>query len=115
MSVSHLRALEEALSGRGWRVVATYPGDDYRISASWELRRSGREGSLLVDFDGMGPDGDVCLPVEESYGCRVRGCPGVSLYFRRVNRSRQLWEQELADFVRSLDDVGRFPDRNSPS
>src|SRR4051812_26716336 len=32
-------------------------------------------GRLLVDFDGLGPDGDACLPLAESYGCQVRGRP----------------------------------------
>jgi hypothetical protein len=83
-------------------VTAVHPGDGYRISATRELRRGGRRGSLLIDFDGLGPDGDACLPLAESYGCQVRGRPYALLYFRRVHRSRELREQELAEFVRSL-------------
>jgi hypothetical protein len=105
MSKPHLRALEEALARRGWRLVAAHPGDDYRISATWEIRCSGHS-SLFIDFDGMGPDGDYCLPLEASYGCKIRGREAVALYFRKVNRSRPLWEQELAAFVRALDDDG---------
>jgi hypothetical protein len=105
MSKPHLRALEEALARRGWRVAAVHPGDDYRISATWEIRRSGDRSSLFIDFDGMGLDGDRCLPLEESYGCAVRGRDSVSLYFRKINRSRQLWEKELADFVEVLGTV----------
>src|SRR5262245_57496309 len=105
MSTAHLSALEGALSRRGWRVVAAHPGDDYSISATRELQRSGGEGTLLIDFDGMGPEGDKCLTLQESYACQVRGQRAHSLYFRRVNRSRTLWEQELAVFVRSLDNV----------
>lgn len=101
MSVSHLQALEDALTRRGWR-ISVRPGDDSRISATWELRR-GRGESLLLDFDGMGPDGRECLPLEQSYGCQVRGHPTLELYFRRINRSRHLWQQELAEFTRSLD------------
>ncbi len=106
MSVPHLRALEEALGRRGWWVIAVHPGDGYRVSATWELQRGGRDGSLLIDFDGLGPNGDVCLPLEASYGCQVRGQSAVSLYFRRPRRGRKLWEQELAEFVRSLDNAG---------
>jgi len=36
----------------------------------------------------------------------VRGQLGDGLYFRRPRRSRELWEQELAEFVRSLDNAG---------
>jgi hypothetical protein len=102
MSQPHLRALEDALSRRGWRVVASHPGNDYEIAATWEIRRSSSEPSLFIDFDGMGPNGDICLPLETSYGCNIRGST-IGLYFRRVNKSRPLWEQELAEFVRTLD------------
>lgn len=102
MSASHLRALEKALACRGWRVAAVHPGDDYRVSGSWELHRSGT-APILIDFDGMGPDLDRCLPFEESYGCQVRGRVSVSLYFRRVNRSIELWQRELVEFVQKLD------------
>ncbi len=105
MSQPHLRALEEALARRGWRVVAVHPGDDYQISATWEIQRSGQP-SLLLDFDGMDAAGDSCLPIEQSHGCQVRGRSALDLYFRRVNRSRSLWEQELAAFVLALDNAG---------
>jgi hypothetical protein len=106
MSKPHLRALEQELARKGWRVIAVHPGDGYRISATWEVQRSSKEPSLFLDFNGMGPDGDYCLPLEESYGCQVRGREAVGLYFRRVNRSQSLWEQELAAFVQALDDEG---------
>lgn len=85
-------------------MVAVHPGDDYRISASWELHRGGGD-RLFLDFDGLSPDGDVCLPLTESYGCHARGRSRVGLYFGRVSRSREHWERELAEFVRSLDTV----------
>ena len=109
MSAPHLRTLEAALAGRGWRVVAVHPGDGYGVSATWELERGGRAGALQIDFDGLGPDGDVCRPLEESYGCHVRGHPAGGLYFGRVNRSRVAWERDLAAFVRSLDNVAAEP------
>lgn len=106
MSKPHLRALEEALARKGWRVVAVYPGNDYDVAATWEIQRSAREPSLFVDFNGMEPDGGGCLPLEESYGCTVRGRSSVDLYFRPVNKSRELWEQDVARFVQALDDAG---------
>jgi hypothetical protein len=105
MSKPHLRALEEALTRKGWRIIAVHPGDDYGISATWEVRRSSNQPSLFLDFNGMGPDGNYCLPLEESYGCQVRGRQAVGLYFRRVNRGQALWERELAAFVQALDEV----------
>ena len=102
MSKPHLKALKEALARRGWWVVTVHPGDNYRISETWEIQRSGQL-SLLIDFDGMDAEGDRCLPIEQSYGCQVRGHAAIALYFRRVNKSRSLWEQELAAFVQALD------------
>jgi hypothetical protein len=60
----------------------------------------------LIDFLGMEPGGDYCLPLEESYACEVRGREAVGLSFRRINRSRALWQQELSAFVQSLDEEG---------
>jgi hypothetical protein len=104
MSKPHLRALEEALARRGWRVVAVRPGDGYHISATWEVRRSTSQPSILIDFEGMEPGGDYCLPLEESYACGVRGRGAVALHFGRINRSRAHWEKELAAFVQALED-----------
>jgi hypothetical protein len=106
MSKPHLRALQDALVHKGWRIVAVHPGDDYRISGTWEIQRRSSQPGLLLDFQGMGPDGDYCLPLEKSYGCQVRGRPGASLYFRKMKRSRKLWEEELAAFVQALDNQG---------
>ncbi|MFO0849361.1 MAG: hypothetical protein U0871_12525 [Gemmataceae bacterium] len=104
MSVPHLHALEAALGRRGWRVVAAHPGDGDRTAATWEVER-GHGERWLIDFDGLGPAGDTCLPLAASYGCQARGRPAARLYFRRVRRSRELWLRELAAFVRGLDDA----------
>jgi hypothetical protein len=106
MSKPHLRALEQALLRKGWRVIAVHPGDDYRISATWEIQRSSQERIKFIDFEGI--DDMVCLPLEQSYGCRVRGRSdkAASLYFRKPTKSRTLWEQELAAFVLAVDDEG---------
>jgi hypothetical protein len=108
MSKPHLRALEEALGRRGWRVIAVHPGNDHDISASWEIQRSPSESSQFIDFDGQ--DDLDCLPLEESFGCHVRGRSAKvetpSLYFRKRNKSRALWQQELAAFVLALDNKG---------
>ena len=57
MSKNHLLALEEALASKGWRVVAVLPGDDYRISATWQVERGGGQSRLFIDFDGLEPGG----------------------------------------------------------
>ena len=107
MSKQHLQALEEALLRNGWQVAAVHPGDDYRISATWEIPRGGSP-TVFIDFDGM--DDTVCLPLEQSYGCRIRARSGkdeaAGLYFRKRNKSRRLWEQDLAAFVLALENEG---------
>ena len=105
VSKPHLQALEEALLRKGWRIIAVHPGDDYRISATWEIQRGSGQPSLFIDFDGL--NDMVCLPLEESYGCHLRGSSAQDetawLYFRRPNRSRLLWKQDLAAFVLTLE------------
>jgi hypothetical protein len=107
VSKQHLQALEEALLRKGWRVAAVHPGDDYRISSTWEIQRRGSP-AVFIDFEGM--DDMFCLPLEQSYGCRIRGRSAkderAGLYFRKPNKSRRLWEQELAAFVLALENEG---------
>ncbi len=106
MSISHLKSLEQALAQRGWRIVAVHPGDGIRISASWEVERSTQQASHFIDFDGMEPMGRYCLPLEESYACRLRRRNDISLYFRRKIVSRQEhWTTELETFLDALDKV----------
>jgi|SRR5262245_2892750 len=99
MSKAHLDALEKALARKGWRIVAVDPGDDLRPPI-WEVQR-GDQTKLLIEFSNLGPEGNS-FSLEESYGCQVRGHESASLYFRRINRSRLLWEQELVAFVQAL-------------
>ncbi|MEO7715830.1 MAG: hypothetical protein ABIY70_06500 [Capsulimonas sp.] len=94
----HLKELDEALSAKGWRIVAHHPGDDYNVSASWEVQRSTRFPSVFIDFDGF--DDMVCLPLEKAIGCDIRDLPTPSLYFRSRNAK---WSEELRAFVKALD------------
>lgn len=104
MSVSHLEDLEKSLAQRGWRVVVVHPGDGLGISATWEIQRSTKEPGVLIDFDGLDAMGRCCLPLEKSYGCRLRGYTGASLYFRRrINTRRELWNADLTAFIDALD------------
>src|SRR5574338_898855 len=102
MSQAHLRQLRAALFRRGWDVVERRRGEPgVEGAATWELRRGECGSTVLIDFAGFGAMGED-IPLEESYACQARGRP-ISLYFRRVNRSRERWTSELAAFVASLD------------
>ncbi len=99
----HLDELRNALERKGWRVVAELPGDDYRVSATWELRRSGDPRSLLIDFDGF--DDMNCLPLDESYACQARGTDHSLSFSRRGetgSAARARWSDALSSFVDSL-------------
>jgi hypothetical protein len=102
MAEWHLRDLRNALARRGWTIVAEHPGDDARVSASWEVRRSTKDSTLFIDFHGL--DDLRCLPIIESYACRVRA--GAGLYFGRPG---DRWRQALNEFVRSLDAPPKEP------
>jgi hypothetical protein len=75
--------------------------DNVQGAATWTIQRSSAGPTLLIDFEGFGGMGED-ISLEESYACKVRG-PAIDLYFRRVNRSRQLWLAELKAFVTALD------------
>jgi hypothetical protein len=93
----HLDELENALAHRGWQIVARLPGDDYRVSATWQIERGNDARSVLIDFDGL--DDLKTLPIERSYACRQRGHRN-SLYFGRKSAH---WTNELARFVIALE------------
>ena len=105
MSELHLNDLELALARKGWRIVAAHPGDDFGISATWEIQRSTRQPTLFLDFHGLEPMGRYCYPLAQSYGCRLRAAERAGLYFRKINLQRERWKQELAEFVDALDAV----------
>ena len=62
---------------------------DVQGSATWEIRRQAGGPALLLDFAGFGGLGED-ISLEESYACKVRGCP-IHLYFSRVKRSCERW------------------------
>ena len=108
MAEWHLREIRNALEARGWRIVAQHPGDDYRVSATWEIERSTKESRVFLDFEGL--DDLITLPLEQSYSCRIRGHNSLGLDFGRKgaggSRRRQKWQSDLQQFLNELDRVG---------
>ena len=101
MAEWHLEDLRRALWRRGWSIAAR-PGDDYRVSATWQLTRPRDDRTLFIDFGGLD---DMCtLPLKESYGSKARHlAEGLgNLYFRRA-RSTELWRDDLSKFVEALE------------
>ena len=98
MAAWHLEQLRGALVKRGWS-CAELSGDGYRVSAVWELRRPRDDRTLHLEFEAL--DDLRTLPIDESYGCTLRE-NGVGLYFRR-QRSTELWQEEVAEFVKALE------------
>ncbi len=74
-----------------------------RGAATWVIQRPNTGPTLLTDFAGFGGMGED-ISLEEGYACTIRGT-AIELYFRRVNRSRQLWLAELKAFVTALERV----------
>ena len=99
----HLDDLRAALERKGWNIVEL-EGDDYRVSGTWQLRRSNDPRTVFVDFEGL--DDLKTLPLEQSYACRVRGTRN-SLYFGRRGKSgsasRERWRTELGLFVDTVE------------
>jgi hypothetical protein len=106
MAEWHLKELRAALERRGWRFLTEHAGDAYRISATWEFVRDGK--SILIDFDGLTISDDMdTLPIEQSYGCCLRGKPLVSLYFskrgEKGSSARSAWVAAVKDFSDLID------------
>jgi hypothetical protein len=104
MAQWNLDQLRHALERKGWRVVAEHPGDDYAVSATWEIQRGHDEKTILIDFEGL--EDMTTLPVDHSYGCHVRGNESMSLYFgrqgERGSNRRQIWQSDLRHFIERL-------------
>jgi len=64
---------------------------------------------MFIDFEGL--DDLITLPLEQSYGCRVRGSDSLGLYFGRKgesgSRRRQNWTGDLQQFLEELDSFDR--------
>ncbi len=108
MAVWHLDELRSALERKGWRVVTELPGDDYSISAGWEIQRSGDPRKPVIEFCGF--DDMQCLPLDQSYACQIRDTK-VSLSFSRRGETgspaRTRWRSELNSFVESINDLSQ--------
>jgi hypothetical protein len=104
MSLSHLQELRAALVDNGWKIVVERVRGEENVqgAATWEVRRDDGGPSVLIDFAGFGGMGED-IPLEQSYACEIRGRGNPGLYFRRINRSRELWLQDLSSFVNSLE------------
>ena len=98
MSESHLRDLRNGLERRSWRVTQELPGDNYRISAVWEVARPDGKQMFHLEFQGL--DESAVLPIERAYACNIREAPDVSAYFARLGRA---WPEELQAFLEKLD------------
>lgn len=105
----HLQEIRDALESRGWKLVAEHPGDDHRVSATWEIERSTKKPPVFIDFDGL--DDLKALPLDQSYGCSVRGNHSPRLYFGRKgesgSRRQQNWRRDLRQFLDELDSFDR--------
>ena len=102
----HLEEIRNELEKFGWRFVAELPGDNYRISATWEFRRDKDEPIILIDFDGL--DDMNTLPLEHSYACSVRERRSAGLYFSKKGEgkspARAAWRKNLEQFVRDVNE-----------
>jgi len=108
LTVSHLNDLYAGLAAAGWTIVAQHPGDDYKISGSWEVQRSTRYPPVFIDFEGF--DDMICRPIEEAYGCHLRNEQKIGVYFGKMGGR---WKDSLLRFISALDfNQGEFvPDR----
>jgi hypothetical protein len=109
MAEWHLNELRNELEKKGWRIIAEHPSHHLYVSGSWEIQRNPLMPSIFIDFSGI--DDLNTLPMNESYGCRIRNYEAIeanTLYFsKRGEKSdsnkRKLWKSNLVNFVKQLD------------
>jgi len=84
MAQWHLSEIEDGLEQIGWKVVSRDPGNDYDISETWVLKRS---KILFLDF--LGLDDMNTLPIEHSYGCKIRDTEIELYFFKKGENGRE--------------------------
>lgn len=103
MAVWHLKEVRTALEAKGWK-ISELPGDGYRYSAMWRIRRGDERRPFVLRF--LGLDDMETLPIDKAYACDIQDLK-TSLYFRRRgapgSRARETWLRELREFVRALE------------
>ena len=88
------------LENSHWVIASEFEGNEYDVSGVWQVSRPDGANKMHIEFEGL--DDMNTLPVEESYGCRVKEAPNINLHFSRVGRS---WSKELTKFINELNDV----------
>lgn len=94
MSTEHLRQLENILEQNRWNIVRKRSGNDYDVSAYWDISRRDNNSNLTILFSGL--DDMETLSIEKAYACELEGHPDISLYFSRI---KKLWPNNLKDFI----------------
>ena len=100
MSQAHLTELRKILENSHWVIASEFEGNEYDVSGVWQVSRPDGANKMHIEFEGL--DDMNTLPVEESYGCRVKEAPNINLHFSRVGRS---WSEELTKFINELNNV----------
>ena len=97
MSEQHLKSLLNTLEANRWKFIEELPGDGYRISAIWAISRTDGSNRLELEFEGL--DDLITLPIEKSYGCRLKQSADINLYFAPISNS---WGKLLDEFMEKL-------------
>lgn len=97
----HLDELRNALYQNNWFILTQQQGNDYDVSAIWQIAHHYvPTQSLTVVFNGL--DDLNVLPIEQSYGCQIAENGALQLYFGKNNMV--VWRQDLQNFIKQLTD-----------
>ena len=100
MSEIHLSDLRSQLENNHWIISNELNGNDYDISGVWEIETIDKKYRFSILFEGLEETG--VLPLNKSYGCRVKEHPEIRAYFSRKSRS---WPNELNEFIVGLKNI----------
>jgi hypothetical protein len=100
MSIEHLKQLRNALENQHWKIISEKDGNDYDISRVWVIARPDGSNQLHIEFEGL--DDLKTLPLEKSYGCRIKEATDVAAYFGKILKS---WPRELSEFINKINKI----------
>ena len=98
MSIEHINRIRAALENNKWSLLEEKEGDDYSISAIWDIARPNSDYSMSIVFEGL--DDKEVLPIEKSYGCHIKNNKEISLYFGSLKQ----FPKNLSGFINALSD-----------
>jgi hypothetical protein len=105
MATWHINEIKRMLEDSEMMISSKLDGNDYDVSETWVIcTKEGKQ--YFLDFEGL--DDEDVLPLEKSYGLKIRGDSSPGLYIPKRKprdsrpRSEKTWSKDLHKFIEKL-------------